>query len=467
MSGPRRPQRATRVGLLLFAFAFAVMADPVSSIAYAIEAALRALHDHLGLLVQTMALVLAIIYLVKVNYDQLIHRFPEGGGAVAATGAAFGEGWAFLPLGALIVDFVLTIAISVAAAASAVIAYFPTLDSARVPIALGLLCFVAGLTWFGHIGRSVFAWMTVGFIAAALPVIFLGFLAPQGMGDTPVTGVGGGVTAFTVILAFPVAMALATGIEAPASAIAQLGQLDDRHKERFGHTTLWLTVLITAALTLSVSVIAVRLHVGLPNEGSTLIADVARTATGEGVWLALFQLTSSLLLLAAASSSFQAGPGLLKALARHTRPSGEEVGILAPALGRVNEHHTPYWSVVVYLGVSAAVVVAAGGHDQELVLFYAVAVFVSFLAGLLAMTRFSLREGDRKHLTINAVGAVVVAFTIVVNLRRGYPIVALAAALGIAGLFFWLWHRLGRPRGIAMVEIEGERELGEEEDEGE
>jgi len=121
----RPGRRATRVGVLLFAFAFAVMADPVSSVAYAIEAGLRALHGDLQLLLVTMALVLGIISLVRLNYDQLIRRFPEGGGAVAATGAAFGEGWAFLPLGALVVDFVLTIAISVAAATSAVIAYLP------------------------------------------------------------------------------------------------------------------------------------------------------------------------------------------------------------------------------------------------------------------------------------------------------------------------------------------------------
>ncbi|MBI3648973.1 MAG: APC family permease [Actinobacteria bacterium] len=449
--------------MLLFAFAFAVMADPVSSIAYAIEAALRALHGHLGLLVLTMSIVLAIIYVVKVNYDQLISRFPEGGGAVAAAGAAFGEGWAFFPLGALIVDFVLTISISVAAAASAVIAYFPRLAGGRVAIALGLLVFVAGLTWFGHLGRRVFATMTVAFLAAAVPVILLGFVSPASHGAAVVEGARGDVGLLTVLLAFPVAMALATGVEAPASAIAQLGQLDQRRKERFGHVTLWLTVLITAALTLSIAVLAVRLRVGIPRAGSTMIADVARNASGDGVWFALFQLTSSLLLLAAASSSFQAGPGLLKALARHTRRGGEQVGILPASLGRTNVHHTPYWSVVVYLGVSAAVVLGAGGRDQELVLFYAVAVFVSFLAGLLAMIRFSLQESNRWHLAVNAVGAIAVTFTIGINLRRGYPIASLAVSLAIAFFFFRLWDRLGRPRGIAMAEQEAEQELGQEE----
>ena len=68
--------------LLSFAFAFAVMADPVSSVAYAIEAGLRALAGDLLLLVPTMFIVLGIISIVRLNYDQLIRRFPQGGGAL-------------------------------------------------------------------------------------------------------------------------------------------------------------------------------------------------------------------------------------------------------------------------------------------------------------------------------------------------------------------------------------------------
>jgi hypothetical protein len=438
------------------------MADPVSSVAYAIEAALRRLAGDLLLLVPTMLLVLGIISIVRLNYDQLIRRFPEGGGAVAATGAAFGEAWAFLPLGALIVDFVLTIAISVAAAASAVIAYVPGLEPYRVEIALALCVVVAGLTWFGHIGRSVFATMTVLFVAVAVPVIVLGFVHPASVGTAPLRGTGDASWA-TVMLAFPVAMALATGVEAPSSAIAQLGQLDDHGRERFGRITLWLTFAIEGSLTVLIAVLAVKLRQGIPAEGSTLIADVARSATGDGSLFAAFQLVSALLLLAAASSSFQAGPGLLKALARHDR-GGERVGILPVGLGRTNRHHTPYWSVVVYLAVACAVVLAAGGRDQELVLFYAVAVFVSFLSGLLAMTRFSMREGNRLHGIVNLVGAAIVVFTIGVNVLRGYPLASLAAAALIGGLFYRLWVSQGRPRGIAQVEVAAERSIGEDAD---
>src|SRR3954452_2970088 len=159
--------------LLFFGFAFAVIADPVSSVAYAIEAALRALHGDLALLLPTMSLVVGLVVVVTANYWQLVRRFPKGGGAAAAAGRAFGARWTFLPIGALVVDFVLTIGISIAAAASAVIALFPGLAPVRVPLALMLLVVVAGLTWFGHGGRLLFAVMTVAFVVISAAVLVL------------------------------------------------------------------------------------------------------------------------------------------------------------------------------------------------------------------------------------------------------------------------------------------------------
>ncbi|MFF4425581.1 hypothetical protein ACFY04_33230 [Streptomyces sp. NPDC001549] len=241
---------------------------------------------------------------------------------------------------------------------------------------------------------------------------------------------------------------MATGIEAPSTAIAQLGQLDDTHRRRFGRGTLALLLIIVGGLTLALTALAVRLHIGIPGKDSTQIADIAHAATGSGWLYGAFQLTSSLLLLAAASSSFQAGPGLLKALAG----SPEHPGVLPSALGRTNRHHTPYWSVLVYLAAAAVIIVAAAGEEQELVLFYAVAVFVSFLVGLMAMTRFARTERKPALAWLNAMAAVAVAFTLLVNLLRGWPVLSLVATLAIGGAFYLRWVRAGRPSGIEDVE---------------
>ena len=440
---------------LLAAFAFAVMADPVSSVAYAIEAALRSLHGDLALLLPTMGLVVALIALVILNYHQLVARFPGGGGAAAAAGAAFGEGWAFIPIGALIVDFVLTIAISVSAAASAAIAYVPSIASLRIPLALVVLVAVGGLTWFGHLGRAVFAVMTVAFVGLGVAVLVGGFGAAVPAHSAPASSAPGHATLVAILLAFPVAMALATGVEAPSSAIAQLGQLDDAGRRRFGRITLWLTLGIVGTLTLGLTAIAVRLQIGIPPKDSTQIADIARVSVGPHLFAA-FQLFTALLLLAAASSSFQAGPGLLKALARRTHIDGRTTGILHPHLGSTNQHHTPYWAVLAFLAVSVVVVLAAGANDQALVLFYAVSVFMSFLVGLLAMAKFERAERRFGSMAISVLGALLVGFTLVVNLSRGDPIASVAAASLIAFVLHRFWVRAGRPRGIAQAVVEAE-----------
>lgn len=445
-TGLTRPAKV----ILFMAFAFAIMADPVSSVAYTIEASLRSLNGHLDLLLATQLIVLGIIALVDVNYLQLVGRFPLGGGSAEATARAFGTGWVFLPIGALIVDFVLTITISIAAAVSALIAYLPALAPGRIFIGLALLAGVAALTWFGHGGRLIFAIMTLLFIASSIVLLAFGFLHPAiTHGNAPITGPQGPAV-LAVLLSFPVAMALATGTEAPATSIAQLGQLGPHDRRRFARGTLLLTFVIVAILTIGLTLLAVRLHVGIPAPDSTQIADIARAAAGNGLVYAAFQAASALLLLAAASSSYQAGPGLLKALSRHQKSAG--VGILPRALGETNRYHTPYWSVFVYLVISGVVLLAAGGLEQELVLVYAVAVFVSFLAGLTAMTRFSLREGRMDLALINGTAAIAVAFTLVVNLARGYPLLSMAATLLIAAVLYVLWNRAGRPEGIESVE---------------
>jgi hypothetical protein len=441
---------------LFFAFAFAVMADPVSSVAYAIEAALRALNGHLELLLPTMGVVIGIIALVTLNSWQLVKMFPEGGGSPEAAGRAFGEEWSFLPIGALIVDFALTIAISIAAAGSALIAYIPALASERIPLALVLVAVVAGLTWFGHGGRLVFAVMTSLFIVAGVVVLAAGWISPASTeGHAPITG-SASPALVAVILAFPVAMALATGTEAPATSIAQLGQLDNRGRWRFGRGTLAATIVIVGGITMGLTALAVHLQVGIPGSDDTQIADLAKAAVGSGALYGFFQLSSSVLLLAAAASSFQAGPGLLKALAR-TWPDGSP-GLLPGRLARVNQHHTPVLAVIVYAVISAVIILAASGKEQELVLVYAVAVFVSFLAGLLAMARFSHRQGSRWLLAINLIAAVVVAFTLVVNLARGYPLISMAGTVLIGGFLQYRWVRAGRPRGIEAVERTAETE---------
>ncbi|MGA9372885.1 MAG: hypothetical protein WBV53_13635 [Solirubrobacterales bacterium] len=356
------------------------MADPVSSVAYAIESALRGLNGDLANLLPTMAAIVAIIAVISATYHQLIGRFPSGGGGPEGVAAAFGEGWAFIPLGALLVDFTLTVAVSCAAGASALIAYVPSLESVRTPIGLALVALVAGGVLLGQLGRVAFALATLLFILLAISAIVAGALATAPAAEAHHAGPGTPLVSSAalgpVLVAIPLGMALATGVEAPSNAIAQLPQLDDLTRRRFGRWTLWLMVGIVGGLTISFAAVAVHLGTGVPPADSTLLAEVGRDAFGGGFLFAAFQAVIALLLLSAAASSYLAGSGVLKALATLGR-KGE--GLVPSRFGRINRFLVPEWGVALVLA-SAAILVAAGGREQHLVGFYAVAVFASFLA---------------------------------------------------------------------------------------
>jgi ABC-type Na+ efflux pump permease subunit len=91
-----------------------------------------------------------------------------------------------------------------------------------------------------------------------------------------------------------------------------------------------------------------------------------------------------------------------------------------------------------------------------LLVYYAVAVFVAFLSGLVVMARYSLAERSWSLLIVNLAGAGAVTFTLGVNLSRVYPLASLVAAVGVSAGMYGLWVRAGRPRGIAGPLIDAE-----------
>lgn len=432
---------------LFVAFAFTVMADPVSSVAYAIEAALRSLDGELDELFLTMALVIGTIAVVAATYHQLIGRFPRGGGGPQSMAAAFGEGWAFLPLAALLIDFTLTVAISCAAGASALIAYEPDLAGVRVVIAIALAAVVAAGICLGHRGRVLFATATLFFLLVVLVVIL------DGAGEVGETAGGPallGGEAAPILLAMPLGMALATGVESPSDAIAEL-RLSSRARRLVGRLTIWLMVAIVGGLTLCLTALAVMLDVGLPPPDSTLLAEIGRAATGGGAGFAAFQAMSALLLLAAAASAYAAASGLLKALAE----LGADGGALLPRhFARVNRALVPHWGVAAVMIAACALIAIAAGRDQEIVDYYAVAVFVSFLGATVGCAVLNRRDRRSWALAINVLGGALVGFVLALNAIRPAGAIAIAATALFAASLWRSWVSRGRPEGIAAAVVE-------------
>jgi hypothetical protein len=453
----QRGWHLTGRGILFIAFAFTVMADPVSSIAYAIESALRHLDGNLDDLFLAMALVIATIAVIAATYHQLIRRFPEGGGGARSVGTAYGDAWAFIPLAALLIDFVITVAISCAAGASAIIAYVPGLEGGRVFLALLLTGIVAGGISFGHRGRVAFATATLLFLALAATMIVAGAFGPAQapVNETAHAPLLADAALIPALLAMPLAMALATGIEAPSDAIAQLGGLERSQRRRFGQRTIWLTVGIVGVLTVGITSLAVIRGVGLPPADSTLLAEVARTSLGDGAVFAAFQAASALLLLAAAASSYLAASGLLKALAL-VGANRHDGGLVPARFAILNRHHVPPWGILLVLVASAALIAMAGGRDQEIVRYYAVSVFAGFLGATLGCARLSHRDGKRAELAVNLAGVVLVVFILALNVVRPAGVIVLSAAGLLAAYLYAIWVRRGRPAGVAEAELRAE-----------
>jgi hypothetical protein len=322
-----------------------------------------------------------------------------------------------------------------------------------VVLALGLTALVAAGISLGHRARLAFAVTTLSFLVLAAFVIASGSIGGAGVESRAGHGqpLVADASLIPVLLAMPLAMALATGIEAPSDAIAQLGQLGRRDRRLFGQWTIWLTVGIVGALTMGIAVLAVTLDVGLPPSDSTLLAEVARTSVGDGGLFAAFQAASALLLLAAAASSYLAASGLLKALA--LVGASEDDGLVPERFARTNRFHTPPWGIAVVLAASAALIALAAGHDQEIVQFYAVSVIAGFLAALLGCARLSLRDRRWVELSINVIGAGLVTFVLALNVSRTDGAIALGASGLVASYLYLVWVRRGRPAGVGDVEI--------------
>ena len=257
------------------------------------------------------------------------------------------------------------------------------------------------------------------------------------------------------LLAMPLAMALATGIEAPSDAIAQLTGLDREARRRFGQWTIWLTVGIVGVLTVGISALAVTRGVGLPPADSTLLAEVARASVGDGALFAAFQAASALLLLAAAASSYLAASGLLKALAL-VGADRDDGGLVPARFALLNRFHVPPWGILVVLVASAALIAMAGGRDQEIVRYYAVSVFAGFLGATIGCARLSHRDGRRWELAVNLAGVALVAFVLALNVVRPAGVIVLTAAGLLAGYLYAVWVRRGRPSGVAEAELRAE-----------
>ena len=389
--------------------------DPISSTAYATEeilfvTAVGASSLALGLskLVPMSIAVAFLLAIVVTSYRQTIHAYPGGGGSYVVSRENLGR-WPSLVAGAsLLVDYILTVAVSVSAGVAAIISLPAFRDLADRRVLLCLM-FVALLT-LGNLrglkeSGKIFAAPTYIYIASLAILVGWGlFKSYNGdVGRVPfnpeqahdVAEIGGSLTLFIILRGFSSGAVALSGIEALADGVPAFRKPQAKNAA----TTLTVMAFILGTLFFGVSLLASRLH-PFPTHDETVISQMGRVVFGAGIFHSVLQFATAGILILAANTAYADFPRLSSIIARD--------GFL-PRQFASRGDRLVFSNGVVFLAVFAAILlVLFGGVTTALIPLYAVGVFTSFTlsqAGMVARHRKLRGPGWRRNMVMNAFGS--------------------------------------------------------------
>ena len=393
--------------------------DALSSVAYAPEE-IRLVLILAGTLALSYSVPIAfgiatLIAIVATSYWQTIHAYPAGGGAYTVAKENLGLLPGLTAGASLMVGYVLTVAVSVAAGVAAVTSAFPALYESRVW--LGILCVtfltVINLRGIRETGR-VFALPTYWFLASLGIVIALGLLRLwSGAPDVePPTAPPEGalvLSTFLVLRAFSAGCVALTGIEAVANCVQAFKPPEARNA---GITLAWMAAIL-GVLFLSLSFLSDAFHL-LPQEGETLVSQLARQVLGRGPLYLMVQAATMVILLLAANTCYAGFPMLASLLAKDR--------FLPRQLANLGDRLVYSNGILFLSAMSSFLLVAFQGDTHSLLPLYAFGVFLSFTLSQLGMVRrWAVLRGRHwiHHAGVNAVGATVTAVVMsVVGITR-------------------------------------------------
>ncbi len=394
--------------------ALAVFAsDALSSTAYATEEILRILilagSGALYLAVPVSVAIAGLLIVVAISYTQTIHAYPQGGGSYIVARANLGPTPGLVAAASLMIDYVLTVAVSVAAGVAAITSAFPGLFSSRVAIGVFFIALIA----FGNLrgvresGRF-FAVPTYLFIATFSVLVAVGlFKLLRGgivpLAEGPVEPMMG-LTPFLVLRAFASGCTALTGLEAISDGVPAFKEPEHQNA---AITLRWMAIIL-ATLFLGITVLAAAFHVR-PVEHETVVSQIGRALFGEGAVYYLLQVATALILVLAANTSFADFPRLAFFLARdHYAPR---------QFGKRGDRLVFSNGVIMLAAVAALLIILFRGDTHALIPLYAVGVFVSFTlsqSGMVRRWQVERTPGWRWRLAINGVGAGLTAIVAVV-----------------------------------------------------
>jgi amino acid transporter len=419
--------------------------DPLSSVAYATEAALVVL---VGVSLTSAHLVLpislaiaAVLGIVVLSYTQTVKAYETSGGAYVVAKENLGTLPSLVAAAALLVDYVLTVSVSVAAGVLAITSAAPSLAAHKVELSLLLILVLTVVNLRGVRESGIaFALPTYSFVAVMYVMIGTGIAkcaasgCPQAHVPDPIAvGAAGSVGVFVVLRAFASGAAALTGVESISNGVGAFKPPQGRNAA----TTLLVMGVMAISLFVGVSYLAVHMH-ALPSNSVSVVSEIARAtfpagSPGSFFYYLVQGLTFAILVLAA-NTSYQGFPRLSAILARDRFFPRQFVN-LGDRLVYSN-------GIIVLAGIASLLIWAFHADVNALIHLYVIGVFTAFTLSQTGMVRYWFRlktPGWRKSAFLNGAGAIattLVALLVVeTKFLEGAWAVAVAIPLLVAGFY--------------------------------
>ncbi len=390
--------------------------DALSSVAYATEEILRVLVAG-GLAALTFAtpiglLIATLLGIVAFSYRQTIAAYPGGGGAYIVSKDNLGEMPALVAAAALLIDYTLTVAVSVAAGVAALTSAFPTLHISRVELSLLFLAILAvgNLRGIRESGR-IFAVPTYFFIVMILLLIaagawryVTGSLVPvQPVNPLPVGGVTLGV--FALLTAFSNGCTAMTGVEAVSNGVPAFRPPEARHAIQ----TLITMAALAITMFIGITALAHAYHV-IPSATETVVSQIARGSFGgrSPLYFAV-QFATMLILVLAANTAYSDFPRLASIISRD--------GYLPRQFANQGDRLAFSNGILVLSAFAGVLLVVFKGDTHALIPLYMIGVFISFTlsqTGMVLHWRRLREPGWRTSAFVNGLGAAATAVVLVI-----------------------------------------------------
>ena len=410
---PLATEQAEHERLTKFKALAVLSSDAISSVAYATEAILASLiaagSVSLGTTLPISFAIVALLCIVAISYRQTIPAYPNGGGSYIVAKDNLGTLAGLVAAASLLIDYVLTVAVSVSSGVLSLATLFPSLSGYVVEIDVALVIFITIVNLRGvRESGSIFAIPTYVFIGSALILILVGVIKAFVFQHQPLIGqfhpvaATESLTLFLILKSFAAGCSAMTGVEAISNGIPAFKKPETRNA---AITLTWMAAIL-GVLFVGITVLAMSYSIeASPTGNPTVIANIAdHVFSGPLRFMyPVFVIATLLILVLAANTSYSDFPRLSSLLARDN---------FLPHQFAARGERLAFSIGIVFLALLAVVLlIAFKGDTTRLINLYAVGVFMSFTLsqGGMVLHWWRLRRehrGWQRSLVINGLGAV-------------------------------------------------------------